>query len=172
MEFRLGEFQCSACDYFISAARTVASASGRTANLPGHASQQSPRRLAVDRLRDSQWGWRLLKAAYLATVFIVFAAGTLYKALVAPTFVLTPGFAGSVLFAALVVTGLAALVLFIDWRGFRLAAEVLVMLLAAASIYEIVIWDGKDQVRLVLLVLNTVLLTALFVINYIELRKM
>lgn len=172
MEFRLGELECGSCGYFerLVGDSSAARAGGRTV-LPGQAGQPPVPRLGIQGSKQG-WGWRLVKFGFLLVVFTAFIAGTLYKAFLEPTFVLTAGFAGSVLAAALLITGLTALVLFIDWRALRIAAEALIALLVAVSVYELALWDGQDQIRLALLVLNTVLLVALGAINFVEIRRM
>ena len=81
-------------------------------------------------------------------------------------------FLGRALVGALAATGLAALILYVDWRAFRIVAGVIIALLAATGVLEIAQWDGKDQALLVLLVLNTLLMVALVVINFVEVRRM
>ena len=175
MAFRLDEYECGSCGFFEG--RGVPGAlppTGGRAVLPGQAEQRAPSRVAVAAAgaTDTQRGWRRLKAVFLLVVFIVIAASIMYLPQLDQSTALDANFLGRALVGALVATGLAALILYVDWRAFRIVCGLIVALLAATGVLEIAQWDGKDQALLVLLVSNTLLMVALVAINFIEVRRL
>ncbi|GEM_PF-2516507 len=175
MDFRLDEYVCGSCGYFEGRGgpAAVRSAPGR-AVLPGQAEQRAPSRVvaAAAGATDARRGWHRLKAVFLLVVFAVIAVSIMYLPQLDQSTALDAGFAVRAVMGALVATGLAALILFVDWRAFRIVAGLIVALLAAAGVLEIAQWDGKDQALLALLVANTLLMAALVAINFAEVRRM
>lgn len=175
MGFRLDEYECGSCGYFEGrGGSSIPPLAGRRAVLPGQAEQRAPSRVAVGAAgaTDTQRGWRRFKAVFLSVVFIVIAASIMYLPILDQATALDVGFVIRAAVGALVATGLAALILYVDWRAFRIVAGSIVALLAATGALEIAQWDGKDQALLVLLVSNTLLMVALVAINFIEVRRL
>jgi len=176
MTRRLAEYECPQCGYFISEKALLRGGAGQAIAGRGVASLPArPGRRGLALLDDPARGerrWLALKRAYLLVLFAGLVGGTLIKAWLVPTFTITVRFVGLVALAALIPTGLAALVLFIDWRAFRLAGQVAALLLLFACGYELYLWDGKDQLRLALIVFNAMLVLALAAVNQFDIMRM
>jgi hypothetical protein len=173
---RLAEYECPQCGYFISEKALRRGGAGPAPEGRGVASLPArPGRRGLAQLDDPARGerrWLTLKRGYLLVLFIGLVGGTLIKAWLVPTFTVTAHFVWLVALASLIPTGLAALVLFIDWRAFRLAGQVAALLLLIACGYELYLWDGKDQLRLALIVFNVMLVLALAAINQFDIMRM
>lgn len=178
MAYRLAEFECPQCGYFISAEAVRRGVQPPRRDIAGAGLQALPVRRGRRGLAGyedagrSTRRWLLLKRVYLVVLFFGLAGGTLLRAQLAPNFAITPRFLWLVVLAALLTAGLAALVLFIDWRAFRLAGQVAAVLLLGACGYEMYLWDGQDQLRLALIVFNALLVLALAALNQFDIMGM
>ena len=176
--YRLGEYECTQCGYFFRAAEAkpagrisarLAAAQGLDA-LPAQRGHRSVA-LLDDPGRASR-RWLAIKRIYLLVLFVGLTLGTLAKAQLTPDFTVTARFIWMVGFASLLATGLAALLLFIDWRTFRIVGQVALVGILGACGYEFYLWDGKDQLRLVLIAFNALLVLALAVLNQFDIMRM
>jgi len=176
MALRLAEYECPQCGYFISekalrrGGASPAPAAGGAESLPPR-----PGRRGLVHCDDSgraERRWLALKRGYLLVLFVGLTGGTLLKAWLAPTFTVTLRFVWLVALASLIPTGLAALVLFVDWRAFRLAAPVAAALPLGPCGCELSLWDGQDQLRLALIVFNALLVLALAALNQFDIMRM
>lgn len=177
-DYRLGEYECAQCGYFFRAgeARPAGRVSQRLAAAGGMDAlpAQHGRRSAA-MLEDpgrAERRWLAAKRIYLLVLFAGLTLGTLLKAYITPNFTVTARFAWMVAFASLVASGIAALLLFIDWRTFRIIGQVALVGILGACGYEFYLWDGKDQLRLALIVFNALLILALAALNQFDIMRM
>jgi len=177
MTLRLAEYECPQCGYFISA-KALSLGGPSSPPAAGSGVESLPARpgrrglASYDDPTRTERRWLALKRGYLLLLFIGLTGGTLLKAWLAPTFTLTLRFVWLVALASLIPTGLAALLLFVDWRSFRIAGQVAAALLLIACGYELYLWDGQDQLRLALILFNALLVLALALLNQSDIMRM
>jgi len=166
---RLDEYECTGCGYFTSASRLAngpdtgptriqQKISAAQQLLPGASGRSKPVLYARDRVRPGFWA-RWLKTIFLMMAFAETVGMSLYVRHLHPELDIDGLFIRQVVFAALLVTGLAALALFINWAGFKKFAAICGgLLIVWTAINGYLVWNDAMQELLVHLVLDVLML--------------
>lgn len=177
--FRAGDLECPACGYFAAAPAGRDSAPRQPATPPSHparwgdAAQEELPAPAVRRLQTDPAAGRLTRhrQVFLGTFFVLFTAGNVLLVLLEAKAPVAPRAWGLLLMASVVLTGIVALVLFIDWTGIKKLALGLLVLALAFCVYDVTArWESESILALVKPVVDTALLVWLGVLLAADIR--
>jgi len=111
------------------------------------------------------------KLVFLITLFVVTEIGNIALAWANPSFAPSLRAWGVLLFSALVLTGVAALLLYIDWHVAKIGGMGLVLIAECGYFYGLYqAWHGDSQLYLLRLGVDILLLAWLWVLLLVDWR--
>lgn len=180
---RLDELECPACGYFRrkdAGSGTTSTASPVAQKIAAARRDQPlvtpPSRTGLAGSGSHLHAERLVSWSRIIFLFAAFAevvAINLLAQHLSPDAEVTSAFVCSIVFVALVLAGLAALTLYIDWRNFKVFIAVCTVLVMIVYLVEFVLlWSGKQQLPLVRLIADLAVLSWFAFLNTRDIIKM
>lgn len=176
MLFRLSEFECTGCGHFmqdeppsddhqLSAAATQIRRAVRETPFaaPGASSGLAKHDDSQRQALCGNW----LRILFLTMAFTEFVAMGLLVQHFNPDATITSEFIRSLVVGGVLLTGFAALTLFVDWRAFKIFVLVLTLLAIGVYLVEFThVWSGEHQLPVVRLMADLIVLGWFAILNF------